>query len=146
MEKDIKQIIERQDGLGKEVRKWLRINKKALLAKLASLNMHEKSALLDDMSDLEKGLKTRTKKKDGFYEWLAFSFPRQGIFIEHGVGRGRPVGSAKARENAQPWLKPILGPAYEDLADILQEEYADIIEDFIFKQIPGILNFENGRN
>jgi len=124
---------DRLDTLPKEARAWSRVPRKSLYFRLASLGLSEQSELRDSIGG---GVRTR----QGIVESVAFSFVRHGIFLEHGVGRGRPIGSAKARALAQPWLKPVLPDAIEDLAVLLADEYADIIASEVRLLIPGIID------
>jgi hypothetical protein len=65
-----------------------------------------------------------------------------GIFLERGVGKGRPVGSAKANALQRPWLGPTIEAAVPQLADAIIEEYADLIAASLRVSIPGIVNIE----
>jgi len=80
----------------------------------------------------------RLRKKEGELENVAFSFARHGIFLEHGVGRGRKKGSASASKHKQPWLEPLLPSRIEALASILAEKYADIAAEELRIIIPGV--------
>jgi hypothetical protein len=83
---------------------------------------------------------TRLEKSQGFLESVGFVFARHGIFLEHGVGRGRPVGSSQAEAAKQPWLLRVLPGQIEELADILEERYADIAANELRFLIPGIID------
>jgi len=129
---------DRLEAMDKEVRGWARLTKQKLLFKLASLNLEERIRLTNDLR-LKKSVRDYVRKKGGELDAVAFSFARQGIFIEHGVGRGRPVRSAQAEANKQPWLKPVLSASIEDLANLLADEYADIAAAEVKINIPGII-------
>lgn len=73
-------------------------------------------------------------------EKVAFSFVRHGIFLEHGVGKGRPVGSPQAKANAKKWLSEVIPEQFDELADIIQDQYGDIIEEELRLLIPGIVD------
>ena len=132
-------LADRLEGLDKEIRAWSRVTRKDLLFRLAALNLEERVRLSDEVS-LKKSLRAKIKKKSGEIERVAFSFARHGIFLEHGVGKGRPVGSAQANRYKKPWLSIVLPDAIENLADILEEEYADIIAAELKFVIPGIID------
>ncbi len=78
------------------------------------------------------------KKDFGQVTRINFRFARHGIFLEHGVGKGRRVRSANARP--KPWLAPILDPAIDELADLIAKNYLDIAEGEIKFQVPGVIN------
>jgi hypothetical protein len=60
--------------------------------------------------------------------------------LEHGVGRGRPVNSPKAIAAAQPWLDVVLPDATQELSNIIQEKYSDLIESELRLLVPGIID------
>lgn len=126
-------IAYKLEKLEKEVRRWSSITRKDLLTQLASLD-------LEQQSELVKSVRAKLFKRQGDLEGAAFSFVRHGIFFERGVGRGRPVGSAKAERLAKPWLKPVIPGAVEKLADVLVEEYADVAASEVKINIPGIIS------
>jgi hypothetical protein len=126
-------------ALIKEIRSWSQATRKQLLFRLAKLQLTD---LLRLNTRLEQSIKTSVKTRRGEVDSVGFSFLRHGIFLEHGVGKGRPVGSQAAQSAARPWLKPVIEPAVEELADILAEEYADIAIDNIRILIPGIIDTE----
>ena len=160
----MERLADRLEKLDKKVRNWSTETRRKLLFQLASLDLDQKKELLDRLraakrssrirfsknksgnleaiheEQLLKSVRSGVRKKQGEIEKVNFSFARQGIFIEHGVGRGRPVRSAKANAFKQPWLSVILPPAIEELADLLAEEYADIAAAELVFRIPGIVD------
>lgn len=133
---------ERQQQLIKSARTWAKATRKDLLFKLASLNLEGRIRVGEaaQQERLQESVGAVVRQFQGDLDNIAFSFRRHGIFLEHGVGRGRPVRSAKASASAKPWLEPVLRPAVEELADLLSEEYADIIAGDLRFLIPGILD------
>ena len=134
------QLIARRKQLDKELRAWGNATQKKMLFLLNGMGLRDRERLAGEVS-LKKSLKSKTRKRDGAIEAVAFSFSRSGIFIEHGVGRGRPRGSSLAEKYKKPWLSEVLPTEIERLADILAEEYADVTEEEIKVNIPGI-NFK----
>lgn len=130
---------DRLEKLDKEIRAWARVTRKDLLFRLASLNLEERIRL-DGEVRLKDSIKYKVKKKNGDIESVAFSFARHGIFLERGVGRGRPKNSPQAKKAAKPWIKPVLPDSIEKLADIIAEDYADIAALNIRIVVPGIIN------
>jgi len=136
---------DRFESLDKEVRAWARLTRKKLLFRVASLNLEERIRIEDkDDEDyvppLKESIKSSVRKKQGDLESVAFKFVRHGIFLEHGVGRGRPKGSSKAKKAAKPWLSVVLPDATQELANIIEEEYADLIDSELRLMVPGIID------
>lgn len=133
---------DRLEAMDREVKMWAALTRKALLFRLASMGLQERASL--EGPGLYKSLKSNLRKKDGDIEKVSFAFARHGIFIEQGVGKGRPRGSSSANQAKQPWLVPELPDAVEKLADLLQEEYADIAAAEVRILIPGIITKISG--
>lgn len=126
-------------------RGWAQATRKQLMFKLASLNLHQKAAVLGDQQladriGLQQSIRAFTYRFQGALDRVAFSFQRHGIFLEHGVGRGRPKGSESAARNAKPWLRPVLDPAVDGLSDLIADAYADITAGSLRFLIPGIID------
>ena len=126
---------------------WGKLTRKKLAAAVASLTLRDRRALQksawhkthdEEYKALQKSIGVNFKREFGQIYRINFLFQRHGIFLEHGVGRGRLVRSAKAKP--KPFLAPILNPAVEELADIISSRYADIISGEIKLSIPGIIN------
>lgn len=89
---------------------------------------------------LEKTVRSKVYTKQGWIDAVGQSFARKGIFLERGVGRGRPVNSPKANAAKKEWIKPVLDPAVEELATLLSEKYADLAVQSLRILIPGIID------
>ena len=155
---------DRLESLDKEIRSWALLTKKQLLGKLTDMGLDDRTALARGVSrirfkrtragnsivekekPLMKSVAFSLRRRDGEIERISFRFVRHGIFLEHGVGKGRPAGSSPAREHKAPWLSLVLPDAIEELADRLAEEYADIAIDELRFRIPGILEVQTKRN
>lgn len=118
---------------------WSKVTKQKMLRKLLSLGLRERIRLSKEKPLLDS-IYNRIKKRDGELESIAFSFARSGIWVEHGVGKGRPKGSSHASLVAKPWIAPTLSPAIEGLADILSEKWADIAAEELRLLIPGVMD------
>lgn len=129
------------DALEKEVRAWGRLTRDAHIRQLLSLGLESRAAAAEEgrRQSLADSVNYHSKKADGELERVSIRFERHGIYLEHGVGRGRPVGSAAAERYKKPWLAPVLPAAVQDLADRLAEKYADIIAEGATLRVPGII-------
>jgi hypothetical protein len=132
-------IRERLEAMDKEIRSWARLTRKDLLFRLASLNLEERLRL-EGEKPLKKSVRSIVRKKQGDIDSVAFGFIRHGIFLEHGVGRGRPVNSPQAIAAAKPWLDVVLPKATQELANIIEEKYADLIESELRLLVPGVID------
>jgi len=131
------------ESLEKEIRGWARITKKQLAYKLPGLNLKQRIQIakeLDKDLPLKASLGYSVRKKQGDLESVAFTFVRHGIFFEHGVGRGRLKGSSAAKKAANPWLSEVLPDATDELANILEEKYSDLIQSELRLLIPGVID------
>lgn len=140
-------MADRIDQANEAVREWGKLTLRKLRRRVSALTLKDRFAIMKrarwlhkhpDTKAIEPSLGVGFKKDFGQIGRINFKFSRHGIFFEHGVGRGRPVRSSKA--TPKPWLAPILDPAIEELADIISEEYADLLLREIRFSIPGILS------
>lgn len=138
----------------KEVRIWTKQTAKELMFELARLGVKDVAAnssrirynrinsrQVQTVRDerLRESIKSGVKKRGTRIDSAWISFARQGIFLQHGVGKYRPVGSRDANYAAKPWLTNVLPDAVEALAIALSEYYADIISGELKLRIPGII-------
>lgn len=79
-----------------------------------------------DTGTLFRQLKYRMGYSFGEVEKIAYGFPRYGVFVEKGVGRGRPIGSTSAKQNARKWFNPTLDKTMPDLAQRLADGQANV--------------------
>lgn len=123
--------FERIIQLGKALDEWGVLTKTQLQQRLFSLGLRQRI-------DLAQSIAVKPRKKGGEYDRVSVTFPRYGIFMEHGVGKYRPVRSPAALKARRPWLAPELPKATERLADLLSNEYADFLAEELRINIPGI--------
>lgn len=146
-------LANRLDELNKAVRAWGALTRKQLLRRLMELGVHDKVILAREVSARKKvnlsirgedilmrSMKHGIKTQAGALDHAWFSFARQGIFIEHGVGKARPVRSVQALANAKPWLSVVLPHRIDELASLLANHYADIAAAELRILIPGIID------
>lgn len=128
------------------VRGWAAVQRRRLVSRVVSLQLKDKVALKkrialknsnEDYKPLVPSLGFGLKKEFGVVNRINFRFAKHGIYFEHGVGRGRPIGSANVRPN--PFLAPIINSSIDELADIVASQYADIAAAEIKFSIPGIV-------
>ncbi len=131
--------------LNEDVAGWAKHQAQRMRRQVGSLTLKDKHALRKalankkndpDYKPLEKSIGSGNKKNFGQVTRVNFRFAKHGIYLEHGVGKGRRVRTAAARP--KPWLAPILDPAIDELADLIAENYADIAGGEIKFFIPGI--------
>lgn len=143
----------------KEVRTWTKRTEKQLLFELARLGVKDRSDARAARSSrvrfakvsstkvkvvreeqLEKSIRSGVRKRGVLVESAWISFARQGILIQHGVGKYRPAYSREAKMAAKPWLTNVLPDAVDALAFAISEYYADIIAGELRLRIPGIFD------
>lgn len=100
-------------------RDWSHDTLKRLLDKVRDLNIVHTGALF-------RKLKYKLGYDFGEVEKIAYGFPRYGVFVAKGVGKGRPVGSASAKQHARQWFNPVLDDELPKLASRYAEVKADV--------------------
>ena len=138
-------MVSEEQEFNSEVRGWAKIQQKRLISRVVSLKLKDKVALKkslnhkankDDYKPLVPSLGFGLKREFGVVARINFRFAKHGIYFEHGVGRGRPVRSAKAKPH--PFLAPIINSGIDELADIISNGIADMAVGEIKFNIPGI--------
>lgn len=134
------------DRLNEEIAGWARMQTRKMVQAVASLTLKDKHALRKaawnaakdpNYKPLEKSIGFGLKRDFGQVSRVNFRMARHGIFFERGVGRSRKVNSANTRPH--PFIKPILDPAIDELATIIAEGYADVVQGEIKFNLPGII-------
>lgn len=128
---------DRLEELENKLRDFGKITRQELLFKLAAFGLKDRAEISESLYSSVRNL---LRKRNGDIEGVGWSFARHGIFFERGVGKGRPVGSAAAAKAANPWLYPTLDSSINKLADLLAEEYADIVAAELVIRIPGVID------
>lgn len=140
-------MSEEEQIFNSEVRGWAKIQQRRLVSRVVSLQLKDKVALQkriankanqEDYKSLVPSLGFGLKREFGVINRINFRFSKQGIYFEHGVGRGRPVRSAKAKPH--PFLGPVINSGIDELADIVANGFADMAVGEIKFLIPGIVN------
>lgn len=119
---------------------WSKITRQRLQMRLASMGLKDRVRLRQTLAQatLYKTTGVRPKRKNGEIDSISILFLKHGIFLEHGVGKNRPVNSPEAVRAKRPWLSLELPGAVEELAELLATEYADIAAGQLKITIPGI--------
>jgi hypothetical protein len=136
-------LADRLEAVDKEIRAWGRITRSQAVGQILSLNLEGRAAAALEKAKGDPLFETvnyHSKRKGGELERVSLRFAAHGIFLERGVGKGRPVGSPAAELAAKPWLAPILPAAVEALADRLAEGYADVIAAEASLSVAGIID------
>jgi len=107
------------EALNQDVSGWAKGEKRNLKGSL-------KGQKIRKTGELYRKLGARSYKRGGIVDRVGFKLLRRGVFVEKGVGKGRPAGSAKSEQYKKPWFNPVIDPAIPELADIAQMHYADI--------------------
>lgn len=138
---------EKFEQLNKDVSAWAKYQAQQMQRRVGSLTLKDKHAVQkairaaiksNEYKPLQTSIGSALKKEFSQVTRVNFRFSKQGIWLEHGVGKGRRVRSAAA--NPKPWIAPILDPALDRLADLIADNYADISAGEIKFFIPGIID------
>ena len=138
---------EKFEQLNKDVSAWAKYQAQKMQRLVGSLTLKDKHAVQKairaaikskEYKPLSTSIGSALKKDFSQVTRVNFRFSKQGIWLEHGVGKGRRVRSAAA--NPKPWLAPVLDPALDTLADLIADNYADISAGEIKFFIPGIID------
>jgi len=141
------QDVPKIDNLNEEIAGWARMQTRKMVQAVSALTLKDKHALRKaawnaakdpDYKPLTKSIGFGLKKDFGQVSRVNFRMARHGIFFERGVGRGRKANSANTRPH--PFIKPILDPAIDELAAIIAEGYADVVQGEIKFNLPGIIS------
>lgn len=150
-------LADRLEAMDLAIIEWAKASKARLLQALLRMGVQDRIKLAKTVSRLKirrnqvggdklvndpfltASLRYNIRRKNQEIESVGFSFARQGIFIQHGVGKGRPAGSSAANRYKKPWLTDVLPLAVEELADILEDQHADIAAAALVMSIPGVL-------
>jgi hypothetical protein len=139
--------VEKYELLNESAKAWAKLNATKMKRLVGTLTLRNKIAVYKavraaikskEYKPLASSIGGAIKKESGQVNRINFRFAKQGIWFEHGVGKGRRRGSAGA--NPKPWIAPILDNALDDLADLLSSDYADIAAGEIKFVIPGIID------
>lgn len=152
-----KALIDRLEAMDEAILAWAKQTRQELIRTLLRMGVQDRIELAKRVSRI-KYVKTKSGarvQKDPFLtqsiayrirrnqqeiESVGFSFARHGIFLERGVGKGRPAGSGAAEKARKPWLSQVIPASVDQLADIIAEEYADIAALALRISIPGVIN------
>ena len=115
---DIDQFNQRASGWAKKVTQQNRGTLRSLRAKRTG--------------DLLASVQGKAYRRKGLTDRIGFSFNRSGVFVETGVGKGRPANSIRARKAAKPWFNRTLEENMGELADIAADAHASINANRIF--------------
>lgn len=134
----------RLEALDDTLKAFSQQTKEKLLRRLAALGVQKRAKLArkikEDDNPLVRSVKAGLRKKGGEPEKVFFSFSRTGIWIEHGVGKNRKKGSPAAKAAARKWISHVLPEAVEDLADLVEQEYADAVVGELRFILPGVID------
>lgn len=102
------------------------INKLTLTTRNALINEIKEFDIIET-EELLSSIGTTTRKASGEINSVGYRMSLHGIYTEHGVGRGRPVNSVKAKRNARPWFQPTIEKYKEDLYELVADHKAEMV-------------------
>lgn len=135
------------EKLNRSVAGWAETQKRKMILAVGALTLKDRRALQKsawlkandkEYKPLAKSIGFALKEDFGQVSRVNFRLVRHGIFFERGVGRGRKASGGKTTPH--PFIKPVLDPAIDQLADIIASEYADSAVGEIKFIVPGILS------
>jgi hypothetical protein len=142
--------------LNDAVRSWGSLSRNAMEYRLTALGIEERRAERKSFSRIRfqkdsagksyllreqpllPSLKIGYKEFYGSINRISFKFARHGIFLEHGVGKGRKKGSGK--ETPKPWIEPVMQVEIPKLADILANQTAERVSGQLRFLVPGVVD------
>lgn len=139
--------LTKYEELNQSAKEWAKQNALRMQRLVGSLTLRDKLAVYKavrqaihnkEYKPLAPSIGAGIRKEAGQVNRINFKFSKHGIYLEHGVGKGRPVRSSSARP--KPWIKPILDSGLDELAELLSNDYADIAAGEIKFFIPGIID------
>lgn len=82
--------------------------------------------------ELKKGLRWRSGKYFDLVNRVSYYFPRHGVFVEKGAGRGYPVRGRAESDSAigrkpKPWYNPVLKKQVPAMADVASQHLGDAV-------------------
>lgn len=107
-------------GFNREVQQWTKGKQRKLRTTLKRKRIYQTGVLY-------KATTAKAAKQGGIVDKAGFKLLRYGVFVEKGVGKGRGIRSGKVQLYAKPWFNPTVIPAVNELADIAQQHYADVV-------------------
>ncbi len=111
------------DGFNSAVRDWTKGARRELVQSMISLDIKVTGGL-------RKTLKYALKKSDGTIGSISFKFPRYGVFVQKGVGKGVSIeqaGTAATKRVPKDWFNDPIGKQLQSLSDKIQPYYSDAI-------------------
>lgn len=111
------------EGFNAAVRDWTKGSRRALVSEMLRLGIR-------DTGSLRKTLRYRLRKLDGTVSAISFKFPRYGVFVQKGVGKGVPigrVGDPAIKRKPKDWFNEPIGKRLEELSEKIQPFYSDAV-------------------
>lgn len=97
------------DKIDPIVKRWSARTRNILKSSISSAGIRTYSG------QLNKGIAYSIARRYAIPWKISFNFPKHGIFVEKGVGRGYPIGrvgqasaDAKSRRHPKPWFNPVM--------------------------------------
>ena len=111
--------------LNREVKGWAFGTRTELMSQVGRLDIHK-------TGQLYRSIRFRMGYDSGQVEKVGYQFPRYGVFVHKGVGRGWPISRVKT-QGRQPggrmpkrWFNPVMDEQLVELGDLVQQHFADL--------------------
>lgn len=108
------------EELNDKIKDWRKRTRQELIAETNKLNIKHRSNSPSKIP-FQKALKATYSKELGVINKIRFKFPRHGVFVHKGVGRGDD-----SNRTPKEWFNPVIEPNTEELGDIVADMYGDM--------------------
>lgn len=114
------------DGFNRKVTQWAEDTQKDVRAELDALRVVHAKYSRSPVS-FKKALKAKLRLRSGEVSSIGISFPRHGVFVHKGVGKGTPVSRiGTTKRKAKPFLNPVLDKNLVRLSEIAADHMGNI--------------------
>lgn len=140
-------MAEISENLNSNISEWAILQTRKMQRRVNELTLKDRRAIQKSLwakaneaqyKPLAKSIGVGISEDFGQVSRINFRLVRHGIFFERGVGKGRKASSGKTIPH--PFIRPVLDPAIDELADLIASNAADSAVAEIKFVVPGILS------